>query len=199
MLTIEMLYAVLQGLPASQLDFLDPPWLHFCERIERALKAGLDPLTSLKSALDTMGDWERRMLRKVLAQSRSVMPLADLSYRQKEALIALRYAGAASLAQLSRVLVQDPSNTHKRLTVLVKRGFAMKFFRPGGMHYFAVPGPIEKSLKVSVHELLNELTQKDLEAGPEPLDPLEEHRNAFVRASLTGQELPNPPNPPSLP
>ena len=194
MLTIEMLYAVLQGLPATHLDFLDPPWLHFCERIERALKAGLDPLTALRSALDNMGDWERIMLRKALAQSRSVMPMPDLSYRQKEALIALRYAGVASLAQLSRVLVQDPSNTHKRMTVLVKKGFAMKFFRSGGMHYFAVPGPIEKSLKVSVNELLNELAQKDLEAGPELLDPLEEHRNAFVRASLTGQELPKLPD-----
>lgn len=192
MLTIEMLYAVLQGLPASHLDFLDPPWLHFCERIERALKAGLDPLTALKSALDTMGDYERRMLRKVLAQSRSVMPMTDLSYRQKEALIALRYAGAASLAQLSRVLVQDPSNTHKRLAVLVKKGFAMRFFRPGGIYYFAVPARIEKSLKVSVNDLLNDLIQESIEAGPEQPDPVEERRNALLRATLT-QTQPNLP------
>lgn len=197
MLTIEMLYAVLQGLPSSHLDYLDPPWPIFCKRIERALKAGLDPLTALKAALENMGDFERRMLRKALAQSLSVMPMPGLSYRQKEALIALRYAGVVSLAQLSRVLVQDPSNTRKRLTVLVKKGFAMKFFRPGGVHYFAVPAPIEKSLKVSVHDLLSELTQQAREAGPEPLDPAEEYRNAFVRASLTGQKLPDLPNLPN--
>ncbi|MEX2144413.1 MAG: helix-turn-helix domain-containing protein [Anaerolineales bacterium] len=196
MLTIEMLYAVLQGLPSAHLDFLDPPWPIFCQRIERALKAGLDPLTALKSALDNMGDWEALMLRKALAQSISVLPITDLSYRQKEALIALRYAGVASLAQLSRVLLQDPANTHKRLAVLVKKGFAMKFFRPGGIHYFAVPGPIERSLKVSIKELLNELTQKAREAGPEPPDPAEENRNAFIRASLTGQELPDLPRSP---
>ncbi len=192
MLTIEMLYAVLQGLPSSHLDFLDGPWPRFCKRIERALKAGLDPLFALKSALDNMGDWERKMLRKALAKSRSVMPLVDLSYRQKEALIALRYAGVSSLAQLSRVLVQDPANTHKRLTVLVKKGFAMKFFRPGGIYYFAVPAAIDKSLKLSVNELLNGLIQESIEAGPELPDPAEERRNAFLRATFT-QGQPNLP------
>ena len=68
----------------------------------------------------------------------------------------------------------------------------MKFFRPGGIHYFAVPAPIEKSLKVSVNEILNELIQQSLEVGPEQPDPAEERRNAIVRDALT-QRQPNLP------
>jgi predicted transcriptional regulator len=93
--------------------------------------------------------------------------MLGLSYRQKEALIALRVAGVASLAQLSRVLLQDRSNTHKRLNALVSKGYAMKFFRPGGIYYFAVPHRVEKSLKISVNDLLNNLIEESAaEAQP---------------------------------
>jgi hypothetical protein len=167
MLTLETLYALLQGLPAKYLDFLDPPWPPFCQRIENALKQGMDPLAALQFALDAMNAWGRSMLKNALSQVRPVMNLPGLSYRQKEALIALRYAGVASLAQLSRVLVQDPSNTRKRLMALVNKGYAMRFFRPGGVYYFAIPSRIDKSLKISVNELLNDLIDASaLEAQP---------------------------------
>lgn len=81
----------------------------------------------------------------------------------------MRVAGVASLAQLSRVLLQDRSNTHKRLSVLVNKGFVMKFFRPGGIYYFAVPHRVDKSLKISVNDLLNKLIEESAsEAQPNP-------------------------------
>jgi len=152
-----MLYAVLQGLPSSFLDYLDRPWVVFCERIERAMKAGHDPLAALRSALAHIGDWERETMKKALIEVQPVMQMPGLSFRQKEALIALRYAGAASLSQLSRVLVQDRSNTHKRLTALVKKGLAIKFFRPDGVYYFAIPAPMERSIKTGVNQMFNSL------------------------------------------
>jgi hypothetical protein len=157
MLTLDLLYALLRGLPAKYLDFLDPPWPPFCQRVENALKEGKDPLAALQFALDAMNPWARGMLQKLLSQIGPAMSLPGLTYRQKEALIALRYAGVASLAQLSRVLVQDPSNTYKRLAVLVAKGYAAKFFRKAGVFYFAVSSPLDPSLKHSVHELLTRL------------------------------------------
>jgi len=162
MLTLETLYALLQGLPAKYLDFLDPPWPPFCQRIENALKQGMNPLAALQFALDAMNDWGRSMLKKALSQVRPVMNLHGLSYRQKEALIALRYAGVASLAQLSRILVQDRSNTRRCLLALVNKGYAVRFFRPGGVYYFAIPSRIEKSIKVSVNELLNKMIDESV-------------------------------------
>ncbi len=157
MLTLELLYALLRGLPAKYLDFLDPPWPPFCQRVENALKEGKDPLAALQFALDAMNPWARSMLQKLLSQIRPAIALPGLTYRQKEALIALRYAGVVSLSQLNRVLVQDPSNTRKRLAVLVAKGYAAKFFRKTGVFYFAVSSPIDPSLKHSVHELLTRL------------------------------------------
>jgi hypothetical protein len=157
MITLELIYAVLRGLPARYLDFLDPPWPPFIQRIENALKNGQDPMSALRFALDSMNDWAKTVLRKTLSQVRPVMRLPGLSYRQKEALVALRSAGVVSLTQLSRVLVQDRSNTHKRLAVLVSKGYALKFFRSGGTYYFAITSPVEKSLKHSVNLLLDQL------------------------------------------
>jgi predicted transcriptional regulator len=157
MFTLEILYAVLQGLPAEYLDFLEQPWWRLIIRIEQALKYGEDPISALNYGIGQLDDWGREELKKALREVRPVMDLAGLSYRQKEALIALRSMEAASLAQLSRVLVQDRSNVHKRLAVLVRKGYAMRFFRSGGIHYFAVPGPVDKSLKTSINEFLNRL------------------------------------------
>ncbi|MGH2583133.1 MAG: hypothetical protein ACRDFQ_09600 [Anaerolineales bacterium] len=173
MLTLEILYAILQGLPAEHIDFLDPPWTPFIKRIEIALKYGADPISALKSAIEQMNDWGREQLKKALSQIRPVMDLPGLSYRQREALVVLRSMGVASLSQLGRVLMQDRSNLHKRLTVLVKRGYAMKFFRPGGIYYFAVPGSVDKSLKTTINDFLNELideaeSQPDLPQQPQP-------------------------------
>jgi len=88
------------------------------------------------------------------------MNLPGLSYRQKEALITLRSVGVASLAQLSRVLLQDPSNVRKRLLALVKKGYVLRFFRQGGIHYYAIPQKMEKSIKHSVNDLMNSLIAK---------------------------------------
>ena len=50
MLTLDMLYAVLQGLPADHLDYLDRPWYLLAVRIARGLKEGLDPPSALHAA-----------------------------------------------------------------------------------------------------------------------------------------------------
>ncbi len=50
MLTLEMLYAVLQGLPSSYLTRLDEPLAYFCGRIHAALNDGHDPITALQIA-----------------------------------------------------------------------------------------------------------------------------------------------------
>ncbi len=155
MITLEIIYALLQGLPVKYLDFLEPPWPPFCLRIEHALKDGVEPMEALKYALDSLNEWGRGQLRKALSNVRPVLELPSLSYRQKEALIAMRSAGVASLAQLGRVLMQDRSNLLKRITVLVNKGYAMKFFRQGGVYYYALPHRLEKSLKISVFELLD--------------------------------------------
>ena len=81
MFSLEMLYAVLQGLPAKYLDFLDPPWPPFCQCIEIALKDGKDPLAALQFALDATNDWGKSMLKKALSQVRPVMQMPGLSYR----------------------------------------------------------------------------------------------------------------------
>jgi len=160
MLTMEIIYALLQGLPAKYLDFLEPPWPPFCLRLEQALKNGATPVEALSYAIESMNDWGRSQLNKTLLEVRPVMNLPGLSYRQKEALITLRSVDVASLAQLSRVLLQDPSNVRKRLLALVKKGYILRFFRQGGIHYYAIPQKMEKSIKHSVNDLMNSLIAK---------------------------------------
>lgn len=84
MFSLEMLYAVLQGLPAKYLDFLDPPWGYICTLIELGLKDCLDPMAALNQALARMSDPARSSLRKALSKTRPVMQMPGLSYRQKE-------------------------------------------------------------------------------------------------------------------
>ena len=57
MLTMEIIYALLQGLPAKYLDFLEPPWPPFCLRLEQALKNGATPVEALSYAIESMNDW----------------------------------------------------------------------------------------------------------------------------------------------
>ncbi|MEX2162300.1 MAG: hypothetical protein WD751_10360 [Anaerolineales bacterium] len=164
MLTLEILYALLQGLPAKYLDFLEPPWPPFAQRIENALAAGLSPMQALQDALDSMNDWAKGQLRKMLSQVHPVMALPGLTYRQKEALIALRACGVASLAGLGRYLMADRSNLHKRLAVLVRKGYALRFFRSGGVSYYAVPSRMDRPLKTSIHDLLTKLIEESAAA-----------------------------------
>lgn len=191
MLTFEMLYAVLQGLPPKFLDFLDLPWQLLCARIQRALRAGVPPLHSLKYALREANASEKMAMKRALTEVLPVLQIAGLSFRQKEALIALRYAGTASLAQLSRVLVQDRGNTHRRLSSLVKKGYAVKFFRPDGIYYFAVHTPIDQSLKAEVHEIFNALLT---ESASLPVDGRELFRAAPLERETFSAEPSNLPN-----
>src|SRR3990172_2203912 len=110
MLTLEMLFAVLQGLPASFLTQLDSSWQTFCGRLEFALRRHTDPLEALKNALLGASQQEIRYLGRALAMAESVMGLPGLSARQKQVLIVLRYEHAASLSRLHKLLNWDRSN-----------------------------------------------------------------------------------------
>lgn len=159
MLTFEMLFAVLQGLPSSNLDHLDKVWIWLCGNIQLAREKGSDPLSALKIAIQQAEYWQILAMKESFEKARAVMQLPGLSYRQKEALIALRVAGVASLAQLNRVLMQDRAHTHKRLAALVKKGLAVKFFRPNGVYYFAIPGRLESSVRSAAHQVVTDLME----------------------------------------
>ncbi len=160
MLTLDMLYAVLQGLTSNYLGHLDRVWISFCVRIQLALEEGKDPISALKLAFQKAQPWELYSMKEALREVMPVMRLPGLSYRQKETLIALRCAKVASLSQLTRVLLEDRSNTHKRLTVLVRRGLAVKFFQPDGVYYFAVPAPLEKEVKSAVSQMIDQFLEE---------------------------------------
>lgn len=154
---MDMLYAILQGLPYNYLEHLDPPWPLIAKRIYYYLKAEYDAVTAVKYSFLDMTETERAVIKETLIQVMPVMQIPGLSYRQREALIALRSAKTASLAQLCRVLMQDRGNTHRRMSALVKKGLAVRFFQPGGVFYFAVQAPLEKSVKSAVNTVVNDL------------------------------------------
>lgn len=164
MLTLDVLYAVLQGLPAERLQHLkDTPWLILCSRIEDQLKHGESPLLALREALKQTGNRERQHIREALACILPAMSIPHLTYRQRQALITLRYAKSISLTQLSYALMADRSNTRRRMQVLVRRGLALKFSQPGGECYLATTSPLSKEVKRGIQQLLNELLQPDSE------------------------------------
>jgi predicted transcriptional regulator len=159
MLTLEMLYAVLQGLPSSYLSFLDHGFAHFCWLVEQAFKEGHDAEGALRFAVSWSRESQFNAIKRVLAEVAAVSKIPGLSHRQQETLVALRYSKVASLRTLPQILNTDRSNIHKRLKVLVARGLAIKFFRPDGAHYFAIYSPLDRSVKTSVHRLVNDLWQ----------------------------------------
>jgi hypothetical protein len=171
MLTLEILYAVLQGLDPSLLTHLDTTWAVFCYRIHHSLTTGQDPLTAFKNAVLQTRPPDYAALRKMMREARPVMRLPGLSRRQKETLVALRYSKVASLSHLSQVLMLDRSNTFRTLKALVAKGLALKFFGKDGVYYYAVPAPLEKSVRVEINRLL--LDQLDLlpPAQPEVTQP----------------------------
>ncbi|MEX2161096.1 MAG: helix-turn-helix domain-containing protein, partial [Anaerolineales bacterium] len=168
MLSREMLYAILQGLPYKYFQHLDAPWPLIAKRINLCLDEGLDPVSALKAAFKWMGPYERRTVKETLLLVAPVMHIPGLSYRQREVLVALRSAKIASLSQLCRTLAQDRGNTHRRLAALVSKGLAVRFFQPGGAFYFAIPAPMEKSVKLAVNQFIDDLTD---EFAAEPTTP----------------------------
>lgn len=161
MLTIDVIHALLLGLPAKQLRHLErSAWAALAHRIEHKLRFEPDPLLALKAALDNAGDSNRSELFKALAFVLPVMVIPRLSYRQREALIALRYLKSASLTHLSHTLMADRSNTNRRMLALVRRGLAIKFAQPGGTYFMAIDRPDSRELKRGIRKLLNDLMQE---------------------------------------
>lgn len=67
MLTLEILFAVLHGLPPSHLTHLERPWHRFCLRIHRGLMYGKPPLEALQLALQQATVEEQGLLSKALS------------------------------------------------------------------------------------------------------------------------------------
>ena len=149
--------AVLQGLPPEFLTFLDETWLNFCRRIQWALGRGLDPVAALKAAIEELSDSQMEDLKRALGEVKPVMQMRGLSYPQKEVLIALRYSKVVSLSRLSKQLVRDVGNTNRRLSALVKKGLAFKFYSKEGPCYMAVTTPMQRTTKSAIHQVLFEL------------------------------------------
>jgi predicted transcriptional regulator len=164
----EMLYALLQGLPEKYFAHMDAPWHFLARLINLELKAGRDPISALKAAFARTNDFSRQKIKETLLNVMPVMQIPRLSYRQREALIALRSVKSASLAQLCCILAQDRRNLYRRLNALVRKGLAIRFYQPGGVFYFATSAPMEKSLKLAVNQFLDELIkQYSAEPGPD--------------------------------
>ena len=168
MLTLDMLFAVLQGLPADHLKHLHRPWYLLAWRIERGLKEGLDPVSALHAALSNSHKWEREHYLRAFEHEEPVLALPDLTQRQKEALVALRYAGASSLTQLTRVLAQDRSNTRRRLDFLVEKGYAFKYFANEGACYMAITAPIPDGTRSEAIEMMQAFKQALLASQESP-------------------------------
>jgi len=156
MLTLDMLYAVLQGLPPSYLTYLDAPLAYFCGRIHAALNNGHDPISALNLALKNSGPSAIQNIKKIFAQTKPVMHIPGLTFAQRQVLVALRYAKVASLSQLSHALVMDRANTNRRLIALAKKGLVLKFYSKGGAYYLPIPAPLDKKVKREVYRLIND-------------------------------------------
>lgn len=189
MLTQEMIFALLQGLPADHLDYLDRPWFLLAKRIERAMKEGQDPYTALHSALTNSHEWERQAYLRAFLQEEPVLALPDLTPRQKDALIALRYSGACSLQQLSRILALDRSYTRRLLEVLIEKGYAIKYFRRDGPYYLAISSPMSDQARSQVTELMQAFKQALFEAQDKnPVEDSESPRSHKSRLSPKSPE-----------
>lgn len=160
MLTLDVLYAVLQGLHPSHFSHLDGVWQVFCGDIYQAIKQGRDPVTAFKNTLDQARYGILSGIEQALSELLSVSDLPGLTFRQKQALSTLRHAKVLSLTQLSRTLLADPSNTQKRLNVLIKKGLVGKFFRQGGIFYYAIASPLDRSTRSSIYKIIGQRLEK---------------------------------------
>ena len=154
MLSLNLLEAVLQGLSPIYLDHLDNSWVHFCFRIQRAMQNGHPPLEALKLALSLASVPELKVIGYSALQAQYVLPLTDLSFRQKELLIALRTKSVTSTIELSRILNWERSHTHQRLKSLVQKGYAVKFYGEKGPRYFAAERSLGKSVKYQALQVI---------------------------------------------
>lgn len=195
MISRDMLYAILLGLPERFLEHLKAPWSLIATLVRLAREEKADPVTALRYAVIRLGANGRNTLRKALLAVLPVMSIPDLSYRQKEALIALRSQHTASLPQLCSALLQDRSNTHRRMAALVTKGFAIKFIQPNGVFYMSVDIPLDKATRLAINKFLDELihnfpaeNETDLEVyarAAEPLLPWSKPTTSTTPTTLT--------------
>jgi hypothetical protein len=153
MLSLNLLEAVLQGLAPVYLH-QDYSSKQFLFRIERAMQNGAPPLEALKLALSQATDPELRIIHYFAAQAEYVSQFTDLSFRQKELLVALRANGISSAVELSCILNWERSHTHHRLTALIQKGYAGKFYGEKGPRYFPVRQPLRSSVKIQALQLI---------------------------------------------
>lgn len=185
MLTLEMLYAVIKGLPATHLDHLSRQWLLFCGDIHRAMQAGATPVDALIDTIRSLQYWQIKKMHSDFTVAQAVHTIPGLSYRQKQALIALRTAETASLPQLCRVLAQDRSNVHKRLNALVKKGLALKFFRPDGVYYFALTTQLQPDTRRAINRTMQSFAATLLTAPKLSIDMLAKFGKATTPTTAT--------------
>lgn len=150
MITHDMLYALLQGLPTKYLDHLPEPWPAMARRISQVLRSGSDYRAALRAAFQEAPPEELEALKKAFIIAWGVVHIPRLTYRQREVLIALRTVQVASLAQISAIVSQERRNTLRRLEVLANKGLLKKIMQPNGMHYFAVQGHPDDELTRAV-------------------------------------------------
>ncbi len=172
MITFDILYAMLLGLPSSYLAHLDNEWGSLGAHIYEALQAGSDPVSALTLALQQAPFWQVLELRRSFKKVRTVMSLPGLTYSQKELLLALRNAEVASLAQLSRAVMRDRNNTYRRLIALISKGLVVKFPRPDGVFYFAVKARVDSPTRSKVHQIMKEVMDYILADTEEKLHSL---------------------------
>jgi hypothetical protein len=190
MITFELLYAMLLGLPSSYLDHLENEWSTLGGNIHEALRAGHDPLSALKVALQAAPYWQICSLRDSFKMIKRVLALPGLTYRQRELLLALRSAKVASLAQLSRSVNADRNNTFRRLNALVSKGLAVKFPRPDGVYYFPVPARLQSSARASVHRMMLEVMDYILADTQDKLHSLAKFQPSLALAASTTSTTP---------
>ncbi len=170
MLTLDALFAVLQGLPASHFAHLHHAWQLFCSRLQFALYRTDDPLAALKEALRKATSGEIRLISRAVAETEFVMQLSDLSVRQKQALIALRYENSSSLSRLFKILNWDRSNTYRCLAVLMKKGYVGKFYGDKGPCYYSIERRLQTSTKSAAFKvILDYLRELDASGLPQEL------------------------------
>lgn len=163
MLTLETLYAVLQGLPLEYLHHLDNGLQAFCYQLRVALDQGQPPLEAFRSTVTGAIFGVRSALVRMLGHMIAVAQIPGLSHRQRQALIALRYSKSISLVKLSLVLQQDRSNLHKCMEVLVRKGHALKFLQPRGAVYIPIVASLDHATKVSINHFIAELMKSQPE------------------------------------
>ncbi len=193
MITFELLYAMLLGLPSSYLDHLENEWSTLGGHIYEALQAGNDPVSALKIALQTAPYWQIIALRRSFTLIKQVLALPGLTYRQKELLLALRTAKVASLAQLSRSVNSHRQNTFCRLNALITKGLVVKFPRPDGVYYFPVADRLQSAARSSVHRMMLEVMDFILADSEGKLHSLAKFQPSLPPAASTKPMTPMTP------